>query len=117
MSALSERIAAAAELDETTAEQAVGLILAFMREESDDPAVEEMISKTGGATEALATAGEPDFGGSGIMGLGAKLMGLGLDMGQIRTVGQELVSSAKAEAGDDTVNRVVGSVPGLSQFV
>ena len=51
------------------------------------------------------------------MGLGAKLMGLGLDMGQIRSVAEELVADARTQAGDDTVNQAIASVPALAQFV
>ena len=117
MTALAERIAAAADIDPSTATQAIGFILAFMREESDDPAVEEMVTKTSGAADATASVGEVEFGGAGIMGLGAKLMGLGLDMGQIRQVAEALVAGAREEAGDDTVNRAIASVPALAQFV
>jgi len=117
MTALSERIASAADIDEGTAQQAIGFILAFMREESDDPAVAEMIGKTPGAAEASASVGEVEFGGAGIMGLGAKLMGLGLDMGQIRSVAEELVADARVQAGDETVNQAIASVPALAQFV
>ncbi len=116
MSDLIDRISAAASLTPDTAQEAVGNILAFLRSESDDPAVETMIAQTPGATESLAAAGDADFGG-GIMALGSKLMGLGLDMGQIRTVGEEFVSFAKSHTDEATVSRAIGSVPALAPFV
>jgi hypothetical protein len=109
------RIADAADISEETARQAVGHILAFMQAESDDPAVGRMIADTPGAAETLS-AGDAD-GSGGIMALGAKLMGLGLDMGQIRAVAEELVAAAKASAGEETVDQAIASVPALAQFV
>ena len=114
MDELLNRIAGAAEISTETARQAVGHILAYMVEESDDPAVGEMIRQTPGAAETIPAGANA---GGGIMALGAKLMGLGLDMGQIRTVAEELVAGAEASAGDDLVRRAIASVPSLSQFV
>jgi hypothetical protein len=37
-------------------------------------------------------------------------------MGQIRQVAMELVAYAKANAGAETVDRVIATTPGLSQF-
>jgi hypothetical protein len=51
------------------------------------------------------------------MGLGQKLMGLGLGMGDITTVAKTTVGFAKEQAGASVVDQVVGSIPGLSQFV
>lgn len=117
MSQLTDRVAAAAHIAPDTATQAIGFILAFMREEGDDQAVGEMIDKTPGAQDSIAAAGDPSFGGGGIMALGGKLMGLGLDMGQMRTIAVEMVAEAKAAVGEETVDRAISSVPGLAQFV
>jgi hypothetical protein len=117
MNELFNRIASSAETDEDTARQSVGYILAFLREESSDPAVETMIAETPGTDEALGSIGEVDFGGGGLMALGAKLMGLGLDMGQIRKVAEELIAYSKSTAGEDTVEQAISSVPALAQFV
>ena len=115
MEALLARIAAETGLDPATARIAVGHILAFIQKEGEDPAVGRMISQTPGTEEAMASAGATGTGGSGggglmgglmnaassigggggIMGLGAKLMGLGLGIGEIRTVAEELVAFAK----------------------
>ncbi|WP_427023783.1 DUF2267 domain-containing protein [Aureimonas ureilytica] len=116
MSELTDRISAAASLTPEAAEQAIGNILAFLRSESDDPSVETVIAGTPGASDALRSAGDPEFGG-GIMALGGKLMGLGLDMGQIRTVGEEFVAFAKLHTDEATVTRALGSVPALAPFV
>ena len=117
MSDLFNRIAATAEISESDARSAVGHILTYMKAESDDPAVGSMIDGTPGAADALVAVGDDSYSGGGIMALGAKLMGLGLDMGQIRQVAEELVADAKRNAGSETVDQAIASVPALAQFV
>ena len=56
-------------------------------------------------------------GGGGIMGLGQQLMSEGLGMGEITALAKETIAVAKQYAGDEIVDQVVASVPGLSQFV
>jgi len=51
------------------------------------------------------------------MGLGAQLMGAGLSMGQIQGVSKQLFALGKEKAGEDVMGQIVGSVPGLAQFV
>ena len=124
MEEVLNRIATETGLTPEKAKEAVGHILAYMKAEGTDPAVETMIAETPGASEAIAAAGGGGgmlgsvmgaFGG-GIMALGAKLMGLGLDMGQIRMIATELITYAKAHAGEETVDRVIATTPGLAQF-
>lgn len=126
MDEVLRRIAAETGLSPDKARQAVGHILTYMKAEGTDPAVDTMIADTPGASEAILAAGEGGGGGlmggvmgafgGGIMALGSKLMSLGLDMGQIRMIATELVSFAKAHAGAETVDRVIATTPGLSQF-
>ena len=124
MDELLARIAAETGLDAETAKKAVGHILAFIKAEGEDPAIGKMIAETPGAEDAMASAGEGGSGGlfggmlgGGIMGLGSKLMGLGLGMGEIQTVARDLVAFAKANSDPETVDRALRSVPGLSQYV
>ena len=116
MQDLFSRIAETAGISEAAATQAVGHILAFMQAESDDPAVSEMIAGTPGADSALAAIGGADASG-GIMALGAKLMGLGMDLTQIRAVAEDLVAYSRTHAGEETVDQAIASVPAISQFV
>ena len=53
----------------------------------------------------------------GAMGAFSALSGVGLGMGEIQGVTKEVVSYGREKAGEDTVNEVVSSIPGLSQFV
>ena len=57
------------------------------------------------------------LGGGGLMGLAGKLMGLGLGMGEIQSVGRELFNYAREQAGDEAVRKVTDSVPGLSTLI
>lgn len=124
MEEVLNRIAANTGLTPEKAREAVGHILTYMKTEGTDPAVETMIAETPGANEAILAArggggvmgGALGAFGGGIMALGSKLMGLGLDMGQIRMIATELVTFAKAHAGEETVERVIATTPGLSQF-
>jgi hypothetical protein len=55
--------------------------------------------------------------GGGVMALGQKLMAAGVPMGQMQPLGQELFAYGREKAGEDVMGPIVGSVPGLSQFV
>lgn len=124
-----QKIAADNGLDVATTEKAVGMILGFLKKEADPAAVSSMMAALPGAEElATAQGGESSggglmgsvmgmMGGGGVMGLGAQLMGAGLGMGQISGVSKQLFDIAKEKAGEDVMGQIVGSVPGLSQFV
>jgi hypothetical protein len=44
-------------------------------------------------------------------------MAAGLDMGQVQAVTRDIIAYAREKAGEDAVGEIVGSIPGLSQFV
>lgn len=46
-----------------------------------------------------------------------KLTEQGLDMEQIKTITTEIIAHARATAGDELVDKVLGSIPALGQFV
>lgn len=113
------------------AEKALGMMLGFLQREAADGPVAEMIEKIPGATELVARFnGEGNssgggllgglmsaLGGGGIMGLGQQLMSEGLGMSEITSLAKETIAIAKQYAGEEVVDQVVASVPGLSQFV
>lgn len=112
------------------AEKALGMMLGFLQREAADGPVTEMIEKIPGATELVAQFnGEGSggggllgglmgaLGGGGIMGLGQQLMSEGLGMSEITSLAKETIAIAKEHAGEEVVDQVVASVPGLSQFV
>ena len=128
MNDLVTRVADNVGIAPDVAEKAIGMMLGFLQREADDGAVARMIEAIPGAPELVAAHnGEGSGGGflgglmsslgGGIMGLGQQLMGLGLGMGEITGLARETIAVAREHAGSETVDQVVGSVPGLSQFV
>jgi hypothetical protein len=120
MEELIGRLVANVGVDKTAAEKSVGIILDFLRKEGPSDKVQALIDKLPGA-EALiaqqADAGGGMFSMGGIMGAGTKMMAAGLSMGQVQGVTKEVIAFAREKAGEDTVGEIVGSIPGLSQFV
>ena len=126
MEELITRIVSNVGVDEATAHQAVRIILSFLYQQGDREKVTTLAGKIAGAAEYIE-ASEDDssatLGGlGGLMGGGAmevlgKLQALGLGMGQIQGVTKETVAFAREKAGADIVNDIVGSIPGLGQFV
>jgi hypothetical protein len=127
MDELIVKIAAQAGLDEATARQAVAIVLAFLQKEAPATDIATMFAAMPGA-EALAA--EASSGGGGIMGViggfmpGGGLMALagqltsaGLSMDQMGNLGRELFAYGREKAGEDVMGSIVGSVPGLGQFV
>ena len=51
------------------------------------------------------------------MALGGQLMAAGVSMGQMQPLGRELFAYGREKAGEDVMGPIVGSIPGLSQFV
>ncbi|MDR7142968.1 hypothetical protein [Rhizobium sp. BE258] len=113
------------------AEKALGMMLGFLQREADDGPVAKMIEAIPGGSDLVAQFnGEGASGGGllgglmsalggggGIMGLGQQLMSEGLGMGEITALAKETIGIAKQYAGEEVVDQVVASVPGLSQFV
>jgi hypothetical protein len=124
MTVLVAKIATATGLDTATAEKAIGMMLAFLEREGDDDTVHKVIAAVPGARELISQWGGEGSGGflsglagGGIMGLGQRLMGLGLGMGEISALARQTIAVAKQYAGEEPVDRLVASVPGLGQFV
>ena len=129
MNELIERIVENVGIDAATAEKAVGIIMNFLLSEGPRDKVRELLARIPGGEAYAAQAAEPaesgfgGFGGLGsLMGGGMmkafnELTGAGLNMAQIQAVTRETVHYARDKAGEDLVGQVVGSIPGLSQFV
>lgn len=124
MNDLVNQVADAVGIEGDTAETAIGMMLGFLQREGDADAVEKMIAAIPGAAGLVAAHGDAKSGGllggllgGGIMGLGQQLMGLGLGMGEITGLAKQTIQVAREHAGDEVVDTVVASVPGLSQFI
>ncbi len=129
MNELVNRIADKVGIEPAVAEKSVGMMLGFLQREAADGPVAKMIESVPGALDLVAKYnGEGEgkgllgglmsaLGGGGIMGLGQQLMAQGLGMGEISKLAKETMAAAREYAGDEVVDEVVASVPGLSQFV
>ena len=116
MDELVGRLVANAGVEQAVAEKAVGIILAFLLKEGPSDKVQAIIDQMPGA-QAAVDAASGGFGMGGIMGVGTKLMAAGLGMGQMQAVTREIIAYSREKAGEDTVNEIVGSIPGLGQFM
>jgi len=126
-----DQIAARVGITPELAEKAVGMMLGFLQREAADGPVAKMIEAIPGASDLVAKYnGEGASGGGGILGrimgalggggimaLGQQLMSEGLGMSEITSLARETIAVAEQHAGKEVVDEVVGSVPGLSQFV
>lgn len=123
-----DKIAASAGIDTGLAEKAIGMILSFLKKEGPEGPVNEMLAAIPGAADLASAQADASgggimgslmgmMGGGGVMGLGAQLMGAGLSMGQIQTLSKELFAHGRETAGEDVMGQIVGSIPGLGQFV
>ena len=129
MQDLVSRITQTAGIDAATAEKSIAVIFGFLQKEAPKDVIDTLIANVPEARDALAGTQEKTgsggllggmaglMGGGGIMAVGSQLMALGLSMPQIQDVTREIIAYAREKAGDDTVNQLVASIPGLSQFV
>ncbi|NIX76856.1 DUF2267 domain-containing protein [Microvirga terricola] len=126
MEELIARVTQKTGLDAATSTKAIGMILAFLRKEGPTAEVNQLIAALPGAEDAIAQAGKGGGGGlmgmmgamgGGVMALGGQLMGAGVSMGQMQPLGRELFAYGREKAGEDVMGPIVGSIPGLSQFV
>jgi hypothetical protein len=125
MEELIARITAKVGIDDSTAREAVRIILSFLYEDGDREKVIALAARIPGA-ETLIQSSTDDaeklggFGGlmgGGTMAVLGKLQAIGLGMGEIQGVTKETVDFAREKAGPDIVNDIVASIPGLAQFV
>lgn len=123
---LIARIAAGVGVETEVARKAVGFILAFLRKEGPQAEVDELFATVPGTAEAAAAADEDGGGvlgdlgglmGGGLMGLAGKLSSIGLGMSEMQAIGHEVFAFVREKAGEERVGQVVGSIPGLSQFL
>lgn len=124
MNDIIRQISESTGIQANVAEKALGLMLGFLEKEGDDEAVQKMLAAVPGARELVSQYGGDGSGGflaglagGGIMGLGQQLMGAGLGMSEITALARQTIAVAKQHAGEDVVDQVVASIPGLSQFV
>jgi hypothetical protein len=130
MEELLARVTARTGLDAATAQTAIGHILAFLQKEGPAGEVGQLLAALPGSETLIADANAGEGGGGGLMGmlggmmggggvmaLGQKLMAAGVPMGEMQPLGQELFAFGREKVGEDAMGPIIGSIPGLSQFV
>ena len=126
MEELIARVTQKTGLEQATARKAIGIILGYLQKEGPSSEVNQLIAALPGAQEAIEESKTGGIGGlmgmmgsmgGGVMALGGQLMGIGVSMGQMQPLGKELFAYGREKAGEDVMGPIVGSIPGLSQFV
>ena len=126
MEELIARVTQKTGLDQATARKAIGIILGYLQKEGPQNEVNQLIGALPGAQDAIEETKSGGSGGlmgmvgsmgGGVMALGGQLMGIGVSMNQMQPLGQELLAYGREKAGEDVMGPIVGSIPGLSQFV
>ncbi|MBF9195291.1 DUF2267 domain-containing protein [Microvirga terrestris] len=126
MDELIARVTQKTGLDAATARKAIGIILGYLQKEGPSSEVNQLIAALPGAQDAIEEGKTGGSGGlmgmmgsmgGGVMALGGQLMGIGVSMGQMQPLGKELFTYGREKAGEDVMGPIVGSIPGLSQFV
>jgi hypothetical protein len=127
MEDLIARIAAAAGVEPAIAKKSVETILAFLRKEGPQAEVDALFAAVPGAAEAADAASEESGSGApdglvgamggGLMGLAGRLTCLGLGMGEMQTIGRQVLAFVREKAGDELVGEVAAAIPGLAQFL
>ena len=125
MEELVARITRATGLDDATARKAVGIILLYLKKEGPAEEVNRLLAAAPGADDVIKQAeggqgsllGNVMGMGGGVMALGGQLMGAGVPMSAMQPLGRELFAFGREKAGEDAMGTIIGSIPGLSQFV
>jgi hypothetical protein len=121
MDELVDQVVASVGIARPVAERSVGIILDFLSTEGPANTV-KVLERLPGAAEAAAAAHEEGGGGlfgaaGGLMGVGTRLMSAGLSMSEIQGVTKVLIAYARDKAGEQDVDAIVDSIPGLRQFI
>lgn len=114
MDELLNAIATATGVTPQRTRRAIAIILSFLSREAPADAAAALLDCLPGSRELAAETGG---GRGGLMGLFGELTGAGLGIGDIQAVAGELINYAREKAGAAKVDAVVGSIPGLGQFL
>lgn len=135
MEQLIANIAAKMGISEELSQKAVSLVLSLVQSQGDSGLVGQLFDKMPGASD-LAEKGtsalSADSGGGGLMGMVGGMLGGGagdimkavsqlqadgLDTSKIKELGGEVLNHAKEQGGDDLVDQITSSIPGLDKLL
>lgn len=117
MDELTGRLASTAGIDSAVAEKTLGIILSFLRNEGPSDKVEALIDRIPGAEAAIAASNDNGgllrLMGGGLMAVGTRLMGLGLDVRDIQSIARELFRFGRDEIGAERMDEIILGTSGL----
>ena len=134
LQSIIQNLASQTNADSSTVQDAIGIMLNFVKENADSDSVSQLFSGMPEA-ETLAASATPAQEAGGLMGMGASLLSsiggssgdaiaqlarlqdLGLDMGQISTIGETLFKEARNIVGDDIIDSIIEQIPALKQIM
>lgn len=112
-------------ISEAAAKRAVEVVIEFLSREAPADTMAELSEKIPGVAgiiaclpdEATLPASTRHFGGMArLMQVADHMMAAGMTMPQIQEATREVVAYAREQAGDEVVDRIVVSIPGLRQI-
>ncbi len=120
MDELIDRLATNAGVDNVVAQESIGILPGFLRNEGPCDKVQALSDKIPGAETAIAASskvgGFNRLMGTGLMAIGARLMALGLGISEIQGIARELFKFCRDKIGADQMGEIIAGTPGLSQF-
>ena len=114
MDQLIADVAAKAGVSSAIARQALAIIIGFIAREAPADQASVILDRLPGARDL---AKESTARGAGIMGVFNDLTAAGLGMNGVQQAARMFVMYARTKAGENDVDAVIRSIPGLSQFV
>ncbi len=126
MDDLIARLVARHKVNEETARDLVVIVLQYLEREAPQDKLAPILAAHPWIPEALAAAGpervatpaERHFGGMGrLMEVADRMMAHGLTMSEVQSTVRDTVDFAREHAGNDAVDALVCSIPGLRQVV
>lgn len=121
MDELLARIEARAGVTVTVARKAIGVIVSHLDRHAPPERMAEFYAAIPGSADLVEDKKPAGllgkmFGG-GLLGVYNDLRAAGLETGQMQEAGEELMAFARERVGAEAVDEILGSVPGLKQFL
>ncbi|WP_026381183.1 hypothetical protein [Afifella pfennigii] len=126
MEELIQRITGRLGADEHVVRQAVTVVFTFLAKEGPAEDMRALMEEIDGAEAFIRPRADDDAAtlgglgglmGGGVMEILGELQGLGLDLAQVQILAYEVVTFGEEKAGKERLERILASIPGLSQFV
>jgi hypothetical protein len=117
MDELASRLVTKVGVSDNEAQRAIGIIIGFLRDAGPAEKVDRVMAALPGSDRVESPFDGSFAGITGAMAAFNALKAAGLDTQQIQGTVREFVDYAKTRAGDDAVDDLVRSIPGLGQFV